>query len=1008
MKVRIRYVALFVAAAATAWIAAGAHEQAPAADLVVVNGRVFSPGGGSPPGEAVAVAGNKILAVGSSAAVRALAKPGTTVIDARGGSILPGFDDAHLHLVSGGLGLDQVNLLDATTLRAIEERIRAFAASRPDSAWVLGRGWYYGPFPGGLPTRQQLDALVPDRPAYMRCYDGHTGWANSLALAAAGITKATPDPKGGVIVRDPKTGEPTGALKESAEDLMRAVLPKPGRADRLRAVRAAIAEAHRFGLTSVQNGDGDEDTLSLFEEIRREGGLDLRVSAALDVPAPFNEAALAEMDRLRSRFGDDPVLKADAAKLYIDGVIEAHTAAMLAPYANRPTAGEPLFLAADLDRIVAALDRDGWQIWIHAIGDRGIRMSLDAFERAAAANPAPARGRRHRLEHIETIDPADIPRFGRLGVIAVQQPFHGNPSPSQLDVWSANIGPERASRGWAQRSIRDAGGRLAMGSDWPVVSLDPRFELHMAATRETAEGTPKGGWLPEQKIPLAAAVEAYTSGAAYASFDEARKGTLRPGMLADIVVMSKDILALPPEGLLEAVVDWTIFDGRVVYNRPSRPAQDSRGDRVETAWIADPEIRAGVETAIQKNLFPSATEAYYPGFFQITADGKSYGGGSTWPGLDSWQMAGAYLLLGRTRLVLDYFDFVRASQRKDGNIPFAIFTGDTRPEPTFLRGLKYPDDVFVYPPPVREGVPASALETRKWIGLFEHWQPKANSLGALGTVSYILTAGEIVDAVGSGAWLRERRASIEAAAEYLWRMRGGSGLVGGSGFYVELPPRRGFDGITQCYSIRAFRETARLAGAAGDAAREALWAERAETLRKTFLETFWRGDHFAEYVHFERGLVDSHGLSDVNWAAAALDVATGPQLAVLWPRLAADRGFRPGNMPTLTVTRPFSYEVWEYNEPVGFELPVTPVHDVASMGRAWFLEATARLRMGDRERLIESTRLVCQAAKADGYWRERYHPRPDGTVSPAGAQRYCEYPAVLIRIVMGNWDVFGR
>jgi predicted amidohydrolase YtcJ len=567
MTVRTRLLALIIAAAAIGQPLNGLPDRQLTADLVVLNGRVFTPGAGTSPAEAVAVAGNRILAVGSNDEIKALARPAAIVVDAHGGSILPGFNDAHLHLMSGGLGLDQVNLLDALTLRDIEEKIRVYAASRRDSAWVIGRGWYYAPFPGGLPTRGQLDALVPDRPAYMRCYDGHTGWANSRALALAGITRATPDPKGGVIVRDPETGEPTGALKESAEDLMRAVLPKPTRADRLRAIRAAIVEAHRYGITSAQNADGDDDTLSLFDEIRRAGDLAVRVSVALDVPSPFDDAALAGMERLRNRFGDDPLLKTGAAKLYIDGVIEAHTAAMLAPYANRPTAGEPLMTAADLDRIVAALDRLGWQVWIHAIGDRGVRMSLDAFERAAAANPAPALGRRHRLEHIETIDPADIPRFGRLGVLAVQQPFHANPSPSQLDVWTANIGSERSSRGWVLRSISDAGGRLAMGSDWPVVSLDPRLELHMAATRETPEGIPKGGWLPEQRIPLAAAIDAYTAGAAYASFDEDRKGTLKPGLLADIVVLSKDILSLPPERLLEAVVDWTIFDGRVVYRR---------------------------------------------------------------------------------------------------------------------------------------------------------------------------------------------------------------------------------------------------------------------------------------------------------------------------------------------------------------------------------------------------------------------------------------------------------
>ena len=564
-------VAGIVVATLIAGLIVGARREDPGegADLVVLNGRVYAPGGTPASPEAVAVKANRILKVGTTSEIKEMIRAGTVVVDARGGSVLPGFNDAHLHLMSGGLGLEQVDLLDAVTLEQIDRKIRAYAAAHPEKPWVLGRGWYYAAFPGGLPTRQQLDGLIPDRPAFMRCYDGHTGWANSRALALAGITRTTPDPKGGNIVKDTKTGEPTGALKEAAQDLMDKVLPKPSRQDKLHAIRAAVAEAHRFGITSVQNAGGDAEEIGLFDEVRRAGDLKLRVYMAMSVDSPFKDADVDRLDQIRARFGDDPVLRTGAAKLYIDGVIEAHTAVMLAPYANRPTKGEPLFSADELDRIVALLDRHGWQVMIHAIGDGGVRMALDACEHAATVNPVPARGRRHRLEHIETVDPVDIPRFGRLGVIAVQQPFHGNPSGNQLDVWIANIGPERASRGWAQRSISAAGGRLAMGSDWPVVSLDPRLELNMAVNRMTPEGTPKGGWLPEQKIPLADAIDAYTSGAAYASFEEGRKGRIAPGMLADMVVMSTDLSALPPARLLDAAVHTTIFDGKVVYRATS-------------------------------------------------------------------------------------------------------------------------------------------------------------------------------------------------------------------------------------------------------------------------------------------------------------------------------------------------------------------------------------------------------------------------------------------------------
>jgi Mannosylglycerate hydrolase MGH1-like glycoside hydrolase domain len=420
--------------------------------------------------------------------------------------------------------------------------------------------------------------------------------------------------------------------------------------------------------------------------------------------------------------------------------------------------------------------------------------------------------------------------------------------------------------------------------------------------------------------------------------------------------------------------------------------------------VADPEIRAGVETAVFGNLLPAATERDYPGYFNISADGAAFGG-ATWPGLDSWQMAGAYLLLGRTRLVLDYFDFVLASQRKDGNIPFAIFPGDTQPGGC-LRGLKTPDDIFAYTPPKRAGLPAFGQETRRWIGLFEHWQTKGYPLSTLGPVCYILTAAEIFDATGSRPWLKERLPSIEAAAKYLLTLKRASGLLGGSGFYIESPPREGCDGVTQCYAVHAFRELARLWQAGGDRSRASEWAGQADRLTEAFLEAFWREDHFGEYVHPERGLIDSHGLTDVNWAAVAFGVATGPKLERVWTRLTNEAGFWWGGMPTQNVTRPFSYEAWETQAQP--ECGIDPLNDVAAMGRAWYLEVLACRRMRARDRLIESVRRVCRAAAADGYWRERYHPKTDGSVSADGARKYCEYPAVLIRAVYGHQDVFWK
>ena len=542
------------------------------ADLIVVNGKVYT----GDPGlfaEAVAVRGNQILRVGTNREIKQLRRPQTAVIDARGGSVLPGFDDAHLHFISGGLDLETANLLEALTLEQTQKALRTWAEAHPNRPWVLGSGWSYGAFPGGLPTRQQLDALVPDRPAYIECFDGHTAWANTRALRLAGITRATPDPKNGEIVRDPRTGEPTGALKEAAKRLMDKVLPQPRRTDRLQAIRSAMAEAHRYGVTSVQNAGGSVDDLELFDELRRTGELKVRVYLALSVSPGFGEADAAQFEQVRNRFGDDPLLKTGAVKLFIDGVVEAHTAVMLASYADAPATGRPIYSQDELNRIVSMMDARGWQVMIHAIGDGGVRMALDAFEQAARVNPVPARGRRHRIEHIETIDPADIPRFGTLGVIAVQQPYHASPVPSGMQFWLAAVGPERASRGWALASIRNAGGHLAMGSDWSVVSIDPRLEIHMAVNRTTPGGEPRGGWLPQERIPTDAAIDAYTSGAAYASFDERRKGRITRGMLADLVVLSADVFSLPPERLLDAAVNVTIFDGKVVYHREPIRAQ---------------------------------------------------------------------------------------------------------------------------------------------------------------------------------------------------------------------------------------------------------------------------------------------------------------------------------------------------------------------------------------------------------------------------------------------------
>jgi predicted amidohydrolase YtcJ len=537
-------------------------------DLIVLNGSVYTADGDGTMAEAIAVQGNKILQVGTNREIQRLRRPQTVVVDAKGGAVLPGFNDSHVHFISGGLSLSDVNLLDAMTLPAIETAVTGWALQHRERAWVTGHGWHYDTFPGGLPNRQLLDTLVPDRPAFIVSYDGHTAWANSAALKLANITRRTPNPANGVVVKDLGTGEPTGVLKEAAMELVAGLIPKPTTGERAAAVRAAINHAHRLGVTSVQQAGGTADDLALYDELRRSKDLQVRVYAALSGRADSSKEELDAFDRLRAKYDDDPLFKAGAIKLMMDGVIEAHTAALLSPYTNRPaTNGEPAAPEGALQRIVTELDHRGWQVMIHAVGDRAIRMALDAFERVARRSDAPEHARRHRIEHIETADPADISRFGRLGVIASMQPYHSLPDPAQLEVWSANIGPERAERAWVYSSIARAGGRLAFGSDWPVMSMDPILGLHVAVNRTTPGGQPSGGWTPAERLALRQAIDAYTRDAAWASFDEHRKGRLEQDMLADIVILTRDLFSMPPSRIAEAEVAVTIFDGKVVYTK---------------------------------------------------------------------------------------------------------------------------------------------------------------------------------------------------------------------------------------------------------------------------------------------------------------------------------------------------------------------------------------------------------------------------------------------------------
>lgn len=567
MAVRSSFVLFVALLAAACGGAAPSQPVAPAnaPDLVILNGRVHVADEAHTVVEAVAVKGNTILQIGTTDAIKALAGPSTRVIDAKGATVTPGFNDAHVHFIEGGFALKQADLAGLTTLDEVQSVIREFAATQPAGAWIRGRGWLYTPFPGASPTKAQLDAVVSDRPAVMECYDGHSVWVNSAALKLAGITKATKDPVNGVIVRDPKTGEPTGHLKEAAQGLLDAVLPKETPEDRRAALQAAVTEANRLGVTSIHNAGTTLEDMALYDAARKAGALTVRAYLATRGVPGITEADVDAMDAAWKQYGDDPTVRTGIVKMFADGVIEAKTAAMLEPYAGSKSAGTPNMTASEMNRIVAMFDKRGWQVQIHAIGDRAIRMSLDAFEAAAKANPAPARGRRHRLEHIEAISARDIARFAALGVIASQQPMHAALGDVNQAVpkgpWPDAIGPERASRAWAWKSILSAGGRVAFGSDWPVAPLEAGQGIWLASTRVKADRA------EDQRLSIDETLDGYTRWAAYASFDEQRKGTLEPGKLADIVVLTKDITAAPIPSKSDVVVATTIFDGKVVYER---------------------------------------------------------------------------------------------------------------------------------------------------------------------------------------------------------------------------------------------------------------------------------------------------------------------------------------------------------------------------------------------------------------------------------------------------------
>lgn len=535
--------------------------QTQKATLILKNGKIWTGNNKQPFVSAVAVNGNKIIAVGNEKSVAKFADKDTQQIDLAGKFAMAGMNDSHVHFLGTSQGLFQVDLTDAKTVAEAQQLILKFAKENPNAPWIVGRGWQYTIFPSTLPHRKDIDAVVSDRPVYLRAYDGHTSWANSKALEISGVTAKTEFKGFGEIVKDEK-GEPTGVFKEGAMGLISRNLPPTSREQQITALKKGMELAKSLGITSIQNAHGSLGEVELYEEVLKKGDLTLRTSFAFSVSPNTTQSDIDKIAEISKKYNSE-MLRVKAVKIAVDGVIESYTAAMLAPYTNKPdTSGTPSYTQEQLNKVVAMADKAGLQIYIHAIGDKGVRMALDSFENAIKLNGK--RDSRFRIEHIETIQAVDMPRFIKLGVIASMEPIHADPE--TIGVWSAAIGTERTSRGFAWRALEKAGAKLIFSSDSPAsISLSPWRGLHNAINRQTIDGKPENGWLPQHRVSVNTALQAYTINGAYASFEESKKGKIAVGMLADIIILDKNPFEIASKDLFKINVEKTIFDGKIIY-----------------------------------------------------------------------------------------------------------------------------------------------------------------------------------------------------------------------------------------------------------------------------------------------------------------------------------------------------------------------------------------------------------------------------------------------------------
>lgn len=551
------------------------------ADLVLKNGVFYTVDASSSRAAAAAVKDGKFVYVGSDSGASAFIGKATKVVDLGGRLVLPGFIDSHAHVISSYRHFFELNIFGLTTVEEIQKAIRDYAAARPGAERISGRGWSNTAFPKTGPDRRIIDAVVADIPVSLASEDGHSRWVNSKALALAGITKETKNPPGGLIERDPATGEPTGTLRESAAGLAAGLFP-PFTVDQLKqGIEACQRMALAFGITTVHEAslDSGSNEITAFRELERDGRLTMRIRASLYVDPVRGPAQLETLVRERERNTGD-LFRTPGAKLFIDGVVEGSTAYLKEPYKHLPGfRGEPVWKAADLDRICAALDREKFQIHAHSIGDAATAGILDALAFARKTNGA--RDGRPLVTHLQLVDKADVPRFAELGVVAVPQPYWFAKDDYYFNLQAPFLGRERADAEYPMRSFFDAGVVVASASDFPVtVPCNPLIAIQMGITREeTGTGDPALVLWPEEKASLEEMIRSFTINGAYANFLEKETGSIEPGKWADLVVLDKNLFEIPADEIASARVVLTLFEGKTVYEAGDAPAAPAAGTK---------------------------------------------------------------------------------------------------------------------------------------------------------------------------------------------------------------------------------------------------------------------------------------------------------------------------------------------------------------------------------------------------------------------------------------------